>query len=1067
MPLNFFAKAAITAGMMVANMALTMTRKINGPRLDDTKFNSGDYGAPIPFVWGKRRMTPPIFWGEDLREVKQRRKTKGGKFNEYTYFGTWAVALADHEIAGISRIWFDTHLVFDLTGAGPVTPFDFGDRHIAKDPRWPFGIGIGGTNYGDAVALYLGTETQEPDPRMQAVVEAANGEGSCPAYRGVAYIVFKDIPLEKLGNRIPQVSVEVLSTADTHIPSAHYDTAEPVNWSSITFSPDYARFAWTDGSGENTFSIWDTAARAQMISAGLSFSPHSTARIGVFNDGTMLIVDVLGDDIYSVSPDGFSAPYFSVPPGETGQLGARILADGNGVEHWGTFPGPPYEHFYFDGVSHSSEWAPTSYFADADGSIWVVGDADGAAQFQRLVSMPSNYPNSISITMPAGSGGACYAAASRDHFVLYWIDTLYIIDPLTGTLTTGATVPSESTFGVYTAFANLAPGAPTIWLVDHEYDMAAGALVRSATLPLDPGIRRSVYDPINHALLTNDNGLTWYFLDRVTSDGVTLQSVADDIADRCGVEVYDFTALDQTIDGWSVTQGDGQNMVEPLLDAYDSDIRPHDFTIQGLKRSGVSDGTILTEQFLEAEPRYSVPIKQVDQLPRSLTVSFADPTADQQVNNLHVGRPLDATDARGDQNVDLGTLALNPDDARSLGERYFRRMWNGRKEPANGLTAQYLALEPGDVRTLDLDGKTMIAQLRKLTVSTDDSLKAEWRYDHPSLAVLDGAAGATQDGRTPAEIAIPLISKGFVLDIPLLTDSDNSVNPILYTAAAPYASGVWPGATIFEGVDGEYSDEFSSIASSAQATWGYTTEAMADVPSPWCWDRGNSVNVLLQAGTLTGCTEADIEADPTLNLCLLGDELLNFTTATLEGDGSYTLSGFRRGRRGTEWATGSHVVNDTFLLMETAVPVETGLSDVGTDMSFKAATEGRTVTGAFPIDIEPYEGVSLKPYAPADVRAEKQENGDWLISWKWRTRVGGDWRSGVAPSSAEASLSFHVTLGDGVSSATKTVSSSPYTWDVATQTADTGGEVAAGALECAVAQISATVGDGWETSIAA
>ena len=31
------------------------------------------------------------------------------------------------------RIWFDTHLVYDLSGAGPVTPFEFGKNRTL----WP------------------------------------------------------------------------------------------------------------------------------------------------------------------------------------------------------------------------------------------------------------------------------------------------------------------------------------------------------------------------------------------------------------------------------------------------------------------------------------------------------------------------------------------------------------------------------------------------------------------------------------------------------------------------------------------------------------------------------------------------------------------------------------------------------------------------------------------------------------------------------------------------------------------------------------------------------------------
>lgn len=1083
MPLNFVAKAAITVGMMAANMALTMTRKIEGPRLDDTRFNSGDYGAPITLIWGKRRITPPIFWGEDLREVKRRRKTKGGKYNEYTYFGTWAVALADHEIAGISRIWFDTHLVFDLTGAGPVTPFDFGDRGIAKDPDGPLGIGYGGTNYGDAVALYLGTETQEPDPRMQATVEAQFGEGSCPAYRGVAYAVFKDIPLEKLGNRIPQVSVEVLGDVNAIYPSQNLPTAayEPSQMLGATFSTDYSRFMLSDG---DDYEIFDVAARARMIGSTLLVQTALTSRYGMYSSGSFLGISSSLNEMFLFSADGLGATSVITFAGGAShyQAEVRVLSDQNGTEHWMTIPYSNVQYFWMDGTEYRMDdltgvlWTPYEYFLDDNGAIWTVGRPIGTssttAYFYRVIG-GGDGPSFLSVTglppigIAQGNVTGCFSAGA---FILCWMrvvgdDCLYRIDPASGSILTSRTDLDLATITATRQFANLPAGSTSIWLDEREISLIDLTTIRT----IDPsdwvsgGADGSIYDPINHALWSAQSlvqEINILFLDRIDGVGVPLSEICDDVAARCGVIDYDFSALTQVVDGWSVTQGDGANMIEPLLDAYDSDIRPHDFTVQGIKRTGVSGGSIVTEQFLKGEPRYLVPIKQADQLPRSITIGFADTTADQQVNNLHVGRPLDATDARGDQNIDLGTLALDPDDARALGERYFRRMWNGRKEPVNGLTAQYLALEPGDVRTLDLDGKTMITQLRKLTISANDSLKAEWRYDHPSLAALDAAVGATQDGRTPAEIAVPLISKGFVLDIPLLNDVDSNANPLLYVAAGPYASGSWPGAIIYEEVGGEYSDEFASVNATAAATWGYATDALGDA-NPWLWDRGNSVNVMLQVGALTGCTEIEIDADPTLNLCLLGNELLNFTTATLEGDGTYTLSGFKRGRRGTEWACADHVSNDVFLLLDTAAGVESGLSDVGTDLSFKAVTNGRTAGAAFPVLIAPFTGASLKPYAPSHLEAAL-DSGDWELSWVRRTRVGGAWTSGTTIPLSEASEEYTVRIYDGATlKRTVTGLTSPsYTYLAADQTADFGAPLT-DPPEWTVVQVSDAVGDGF------
>jgi len=63
---------------------------------------------------------------------------------------------------------------------------------------------------------YPGDESQGRDPFIAAKMGAAN----TPAYRGTAYVVFEDLPLESYGNRLPQLSFEVFR------PIADPDSAE-------------------------------------------------------------------------------------------------------------------------------------------------------------------------------------------------------------------------------------------------------------------------------------------------------------------------------------------------------------------------------------------------------------------------------------------------------------------------------------------------------------------------------------------------------------------------------------------------------------------------------------------------------------------------------------------------------------------------------------------------------------------------------------------------------------------------------------------------------------------------
>lgn len=164
---------------------------IQGPRLTDLSVQTSSYGIPIPIVYGTVKVAGNIIWAKPIREQIVRRRVRGGKggmggrrqnVTEYQYFGTWASAFCEGPIDKLLRIWFDSHLVYDETGSSEI-------------------VSIPGLTF----RVYSGTETQLPDPAIEQDVGAAN----VTAFRGLCYVVFENVPLAKVGNRIPSVSVEV------------------------------------------------------------------------------------------------------------------------------------------------------------------------------------------------------------------------------------------------------------------------------------------------------------------------------------------------------------------------------------------------------------------------------------------------------------------------------------------------------------------------------------------------------------------------------------------------------------------------------------------------------------------------------------------------------------------------------------------------------------------------------------------------------------------------------------------------------------------------------------------
>jgi hypothetical protein len=135
-----------------------------GPRLSELTVQASTYGVTVPVVYGQWRLTGNIIWAADIRETRQERDAggKGGPQQtqvSYTYDASFAVGLCEGPIAGVLRIWADSRLVYDVSATADA-------EAVAAS-----------INVGDVITVYTGTQTQMPDP----TIEAALGVGNVPA----------------------------------------------------------------------------------------------------------------------------------------------------------------------------------------------------------------------------------------------------------------------------------------------------------------------------------------------------------------------------------------------------------------------------------------------------------------------------------------------------------------------------------------------------------------------------------------------------------------------------------------------------------------------------------------------------------------------------------------------------------------------------------------------------------------------------------------------------------------------------------------------------------------------
>ena len=184
--------AGATLGRVIDQRLLgTGSAPVETGRTDRLRITGAGEGAPIAELYGRMRLGGHVIWSTQFLE--QRSTTGGGKgapprpqTTTYSYSISLAVALCEGEIARVGRIWAD------------------GVEIDRESVTW---------------RLYKGSHDQLPDPLMEAI----EGEGEVPAYRGTAYVVFEDLDLTAFGNRVPQFAFEVVRAARPtapHVPAA-------------------------------------------------------------------------------------------------------------------------------------------------------------------------------------------------------------------------------------------------------------------------------------------------------------------------------------------------------------------------------------------------------------------------------------------------------------------------------------------------------------------------------------------------------------------------------------------------------------------------------------------------------------------------------------------------------------------------------------------------------------------------------------------------------------------------------------------------------------------------------
>ncbi len=1010
-----------------------------GPRLGDTRVQVSTYGKVIPQIYGSMRTAGNVIWSTPLIETSHS-QSQGGKgggsatYTSYTYAASFAVSLCSTAgllggvIAGIGKIWADGNLIYNGSSTD-------------------IGTIVASAAAFSAIRVYNGSETQNPDPLMQAYLGAAN----VPAYRGQALIVFDTLQLETYGNRIPNIECEVFTVASSAVGTTTTVRETHSKGNAYTVAGCYTRtdkltmWAADWDSWGTSYVVWlvDILATGSAVTRGSFTSPWSGGGLAnvCVTDTPICALGQPGvytgelrvwDDTFS--PRSFYYPYGFFDVGNTARVakykdvfcwGSTTLgAAGVAVYSWST-------QLYLGSIAYPSGYVCESIEID-DSFVYVLWR--NAALDTRVTQY-----NRITMAFVAELITTPFSNQSR-----------YI----TRDKTTGDIYILCDDVKIYKIIAGvvvlyLATGGPT-----PDSNSASFGKIG------DTFIGFNVYTtPVGGGL----NGNFTLIYKYTTPAPVTLSGIVSSLCNQVGANNVDVSQLTDMVDGYMVTtQMTARAAIEPLQRVFYFDAVESDSLIKFIKR-GIHSAAVIPEDDLAAHDHATptVPVTvdltraQELELPRVVNATYYNSGNNYLQGAQRATRQV--TNSQQTQDLQLA-ICMSDSKAKQVADVNLYLAWVERNVTKFSTSRKYGYLDPADtVQISRSSGVTYNLLITKRTERPGGIIDWEAVADDPTVYTQTAAASS---GAVAVVNTVPFIGPTHceLLDIPLLRDADNDAG--FYTAANGYTTA-WNGGALAKSSDGA-TYAIAETFNVPGSILGMTSTALGNFTGGNVFDETSSVTVVLQSGTLASVARLDVLNG--MNGAVIGNEVIQFRIATLIAANTYVLSGLLRGRFGTEWRISTHAVSERFVLLSAATlqRVSASSSEIGLARSYKAVSNGQLLSDADVINFT-NNANGLKPLSPVLIGGGRDSAGNLTIQWTRRTRLSGGWLnySDVPIGEVAESYSIDIMSGSTVKrTLTSTVPTVSYT--SAQQVTDFGSNQSSVSVN--IYQISAVAGRGFPGS---
>jgi hypothetical protein len=532
----------------------------------------------------------------------------------------------------------------------------------------------------------------------------------------------------------------------------------------------------------------------------------------------------------------------------------------------------------------------------------------------------------------------------------------------------------------------------------------------------------------------------------------SLSDVVTEICARSGVTGVDVSKLYGIVRGYTVGEISGaRSALQPLMLAFGFEAIERDGLLRFRSRDGKSQADVTQNTLAMTSDKDGA--LELTRAPEAevagkVRLTFIDSDADYGARAEEALFPDEQSRLVSQSEL---PLALTRTEGRQIVERWLAEARIARDTARFALPPSSFALGAGDV--IELDGATG---------------KTRYRIDHATL----GAAREVEAVRVEEEIyersdtveeivssqpfsaPVPVLSQ--FMDLPLLTGDETPHAPYVGATARP-----WPGSAAVYASSSDSGYALNKLLPS-WATIG-TTQTGLGAAEPAIWDRGAPLRIKLVRGTLSSVSEVDVLNGA--NVAAIGDgsaanwEVFQFANATLVGPRTYEVSLRLRGQAGTDALNASWPIGSRFVLINDALrQIDIAQSARGLARHYRIGPSQRSYDDpSYSHVVEAFDGIGLRPYAPAHLRATQLSSGDTSVTWVRRTRTDGDsWQSAEVPL-GEASESYIVQVVQGGSILREDIVTAPsWTYAASQKTADG----LSGLYTIQIAQISDSFGVG-------